>query len=425
MNTLERTSESVSETESDRSPVRVLLVADSYWPVVGGGETHSRMLAERLVDMGAKVTVLTQYRFSESPHYELLDDIPIHRVGHAGFKRFGKYLMVPAMYRWIKQHRHEFDVLYVCGLRILGAPVVHLAGKLNKPVVLRIESCEEMSGNYIHEHLVGWKALARPLAQLAIGWRNRVMLRADAFLAISSVVADEYRACGVPDSKIAKIFNGVDLSVYASGLSNTEKLHMKSQLGLPTDKVLLTYTGKLNKGKGLEYLLEAMRPLRQAHPDIHLVLVGAGAHMFLSLEEYLRSKVAEYGLTDAVTFTGYQTNVVDYLQVSDIFVMPSEMEALCISLIEALAAGLPSVASSVGGIPDVARHEQEALLVPPRDADELASAIERLLTDKLLAQQLRENGRARANEIFGIDVVTEQHLQLFTSLTARQSKGAH
>lgn len=424
MNTVESTSKPVSDTESVRPAVRVLLVADSYWPVVGGGETHSRMLAAKLAELGAQVTVLTQYRFSESPHFELLDDIPIHRVGKAGFKRFGKYLMMPSMFQWIKQHRHEFDVLYVCGLRILGAPVVHLAGKLNKPVVLRIESCEEMSGNYIHEHLVGWKKVARPLAQVAIALRNRIMLRADSFLAISTVVADEYRACGVPDSKIANIFNGVDLSVYDSEVNDSAKQESRKQLGLPTDKILLTYTGKLNKGKGLEYLLDALKILRQSQPQLHLVLVGAGAHMFLSLEEHLRSKVSEYELADSVTFTGYQTNVVDYLQASDIFVMPSEMEALCISLIEALAAGLPSIATDVGGIPDVARHKQEALLVPPRDAQALAGAIEQVLTDKHLARQLSENGRARANEVFGIDVVASQHLELFTSLMAQQSEGA-
>jgi glycosyltransferase involved in cell wall biosynthesis len=135
--------------------------------------------------------------------------------------------------------------------------------------------------------------------------------------------------------------------------------------------------------------------------------------MYLSLEEELKRYVSEHGLSDRVTFTGYQTNVADYLRASDLFVMPSEMEALCISLIEALACGLPSVACHVGGIPDVARHECEALLVKPADADVLADAIERLLDDSAFAESLAEQGKERMAEVFDIRTVAAQHRALF------------
>lgn len=406
---------------SERSSrMKVLLLADSYWPVVGGGETHSRMLADCLTRLGAEVVVLTQQRFSDSPSQEQLDGVTVNRVGLAGHKRFGKYLMIPGMVRWLLKHREEYDVIYVCGLRILGAPAVSVARRLNRKVVLRIESCEEMSGRYIYEHLTGIKSVALPLARVLVKWRNSVMLKADAFLAISSVVAREYRDCGVPEEKIRMIFNGVELSFYESRLTDEEKRVSRTSLGLPVERTLLTYTGKLNKGKGIEYLLQALVELRKTHPHVHVVLVGAGQHMYLSLEDELRAFVESHSLQDLVTFTGYVDNVNDYLQASDIFVMPSEMEALCISLIEALAAGLPSVATAVGGIPDVARNGQEALLVPPRDADALVTAIDQLLTDKPLNQRLANAGRARAHSVFGIDSVAQQHLELFSELVSGQ-----
>ena len=413
------------ETEAERAelaPLRLLLLADSYWPVVGGGETHSRLLASTLAEKGVEVVVLTQQRFKESDKFERLDGVPVHRVGASGFKRFGKYLMIPGMVRWLLAHRDDYDGIYVCGLRLLGFPAVLLGRYLKKPVVLRSESCEELSGAYIDEHLQGGKRLLLPVAKAVVGLRNRVLLSAHSFLSISDAITHEFTDNGVDKSKVTKIYNGIDMSVYGVQRDDIIRQALRESLDLPQDATLLTYTGKLNRGKGLEYLLAAIKELVAQYPSLHLVLVGAGQNMYLSMEQELKEYVKINKLGESVTFTGYTTRVVDYLNASDFFVMPSEMEALCISLIEALACGLPAVATDVGGIPDVARHEKEALLVPPANVAALVEALRRLLGNPALSSDLSDRGQSRMMQLFDIESVADQHITLFSDLfgTSRQ-----
>lgn len=409
----------------DSPPLRVLLLASSYWPIIGGGETHSRLVAKTLARHGVTVSVLTQRRLADSSPREMDGPVPIERVGAPNRDRFGKHLIVPTVIRRLLARRAEYDVIYSCGMRALGAAAV-VAGKLaGKPVVLRSESCEELSGRHMFEHLTGPWRVAGPLLRAAIVGRNLILRRAPSFMAISGTIAKEYRACGVPDAKVSIIYNGIDLSGYRPCASEREKIELRSRLKLPADATLMTYTGKLNRGKGLEHLLEAMRQLAPRRPNLHLVLVGSGAHMATSVEPRLKSFVQQHQLEDRVTFTGYRTDVVDFLQASDLFAMPSEMESLCISLIEALACGLPSVACAVGGIPEVARHDEEALLVPPADPAALAQAIDRLLDDASLRARLVEAGQRRVAECFDIESVAEQHETLFRRLLSARAGSPH
>jgi glycosyltransferase involved in cell wall biosynthesis len=181
--------------------------------------------------------------------------------------------------------------------------------------------------------------------------------------------------------------------------------------------VLTTYTGKLNRGKGLETLLRSWRRIAAEREDAHLVLVGSGGGMYLSCEAELRSYVSEHSLEGRVTFTGYQQNVHEYLQASDIYVMPSESEALSNSLIEGLSCGLPTVASAVGGMLDVVTHERDGLLVPAGDEEELAAALRRLMNDGELSARLGAAARERA-QAFDVQRITTLYEQLFASLAA-------
>ncbi len=402
---------------------RVLLLTDSYWPIVGGGESHSRLLAAQLLTMGVSIRVLTQRRLTDSPATETLDGVRIDRVGYPGYKRFGKYMMMPGMMRWMADHRDQYDVVYCCGLRVLGLPGVLACKALGKQLILRSESCEELSGKHMHEHLHGSRRRALPLVKLAVELRNAVLRHADAFMAISSPIQREYAQCYVPHRKVHKVYNGIDLTIYHDGDARGLKRDLRSKLGLPQDATLITYTGKLNQGKGLMHLLQAMKQLATDRPKLHLVLVGAGANMYLSVEDELRQFVLDHTLAHRVTFTGYQTNVADYLRASDLFVIPSEMEALSISFIEALACGLPSVACNVGGLPEIGRHEREALLVPPADPDALRRAIERLIDDPALAESLAKQGKKRAAQLFDIQTVAAQHVELFKRMRVSGVEG--
>ena len=408
----------MKEAPISRRSVRVCLLTDSFHPVVGGGEGQARLLARTLRERGNYIAVLTQHRFAESPRQEVLDGVDVTRVGTPGLKRWGKYLMIPASVVRLIRTRDRWDVVYVAGLRTLGVVGVAVAMVTGRRCLLRSASCGELSGEYIFEHLGDgpWSSLMRVFVRGFLALRNLVLLRADGFLAMSSAIEEEYLACDVDPDKIARIPNGVDLSRFQPmGPAGREEL--RRSLDLPIEGMFVTYTGKLNRGKGLETLLRSWRRIAEDRKDAHLVLVGSGAGMYLSCEAELRRYVGEHGLEDRVTFTGYKQNVHEYLQASDIYVMPSESEALSNSLIEGLSCGLPTVASAVGGMLDVVTHERNGLLVPPGDDEALAAALRRLMNDPELRVRLAGAARERA-QAFDIQRVASRYERLFGSLAA-------
>lgn len=135
-----------------------------------------------------------------------------------------------------------------------------------------------------------------------------------------------------------------------------------------------------------------------------------------SSETELRDFVANNDLLDRVGFTGYVENVHEYLQASDIFVLPSETEGFGLALIEALACKLPSVATNEGGILDITIDGKNGLLVEPKDPEALYNAIRWLFNNRAAALSFGERGRFTVQERFSIDTIVDRHLMLFHSL---------
>lgn len=396
---------------------RVCLLTPSYHPIVGGGESHARLLSAAMNAAGAEVFVLTEHRLPQTPRAEHFEGVDIYRTGPSNFKRMGKYLMMPSAAWKLFTLRKRYDSIYVCGLRTLGVVGVVMGRLLGKPVVLRSESCTELSGDYA---LQGRTGLSHAIVKAVIATRNAVLRRADRFLAISRVIKDEFLGQGVAEPKISWITNGVDMDRFQPA-SADERDRLRRQLGW-SDQRILIYTGKLNRGKGLELLLRSWKALAADYADAHLVLLGGGANQHLSCEAELRAFVAEHQLEQRVTFTGNVNNVPEYLQAADLFVFPSESEALGLSLVEAMACGLPTVATAVGGILDVIDQENVGLLFPVRDEAAFTAQVRRLLDDPALARRIAQAGQASATKRFCIREIAQQHMALFDRLTPQRSE---
>ncbi len=153
--------------------------------------------------------------------------------------------------------------------------------------------------------------------------------------------------------------------------------------GCPPDALVLGSVGWLTDIKGHEYLIEAVAKLKQDFPSLHLVIIGSGDR-----HEALLQQAELAGLCDAVHLLGHRDDVEVCLAGMDLFVLPSLNEGMGRALIEAMAAGLPVIASRVGGIPAVISHEQTGLLVAPGDAGALAEALRRFLDRPEWAGQL-------------------------------------
>lgn len=391
---------------------RICLLTESFHPRIGGGETHARLLSATLVERGLPVFVLTQRQLRAWPRRDRVDGVPVRRVGPPGFPRLGKFLMMPGALVQLLRRRRDYDVIYVCGLRTLGPVAVVAARLTGARCVVRAESCDELAGAAILA--AARPGLARRVAGTLLGLRNALILRADRFLSISRAITREFLDCGVPPERVVAITNGIDGARFAPAAPG-ERAALRARLGLPAG-FLCVYTGKLNRGKGLELLLRAWQRLAARHRHLHLVLVGSGAGQFLSCEEELRRFVRDHDLAASVTFTGAVGNVEDYLKAADLFVLPSDSESLGIALIEAMACGLPAIATRVGGIPDVVEDGIDGRLIEAGDEAGLAAAIEHLLADPAARAALARAARAKAEAGFSIATVAAAHERLFRAL---------
>ena len=400
--------------ERESPTPRVCLLTETFYPVVGGGETYARVFARALNDLGMGVFIITRRSKRELESHELIDGIEVFRVSPTRGMRLGKYAMLPFVAAGLFRMRGSYDIVYVSNFRILGVLGVVAARVLRKKCVLRGGTCGEISGSYAAGHGV----LSRLAAMLLSGpfaFRRCVLRRADAFVGISSAIVEEFLQCGVPEQKIVLLPSGVDISQFRP-VDGDRKRELRAKLGLPVTGFLVGYSGKLNRGKGLNHLIAAAVELARQHDDIHVVLIGSGSGQFLSCESDLRDMVCKHGIEDKVTFTGYVTNVQEYLCSLDAFAFPTENEALGNALLEAMACGLPAVASRVGGVPDILTDGIDGLLVPPGRPQALVEAICALKADPSMAARLASAARATIESRFSLENLARQHLDFLASI---------
>ena len=204
-----------------------------------------------------------------------------------------------------------------------------------------------------------------------------------------------------PASKYVVVRNGIDADRFAGPRT-------RSFEGAP----VIGAVGRFSEEKGHRYLLEAMARLRETLPEARLVLVGYGA-----LEGDLRSRAAGLGLDGTVTFAG-ERDSSEVLRSFDVFVQPSLYESQGIAILEAMAAGVPVIATEVGGVGDAVRNEVTGLLVPPADPDALASAVVRLAGDRVLSDRLSGEAARAVRERFSIASMLQAYSDLYRTLPA-------
>ena len=206
-------------------------------------------------------------------------------------------------------------------------------------------------------------------------------------------------------SRSITIYNGVDLGSF----SNLDYLRDQARkgLGASDDDVIVFAAGNLTVVKGYEYLIKAIYLLVRKGLSVKCFIAGQG-----ELKSQLELLVRKLGIEKSVSLLGYRSDIPLLLAASDIFCMPSINEALGYSLLEAMAAGIPVVASHVGGIPEVVSNGKEGILIPPRDANSLAEAIKQLVSNRELRTRMGKNGRMRVEKKFTLEKMLSETAQV-------------
>lgn len=199
---------------------------------------------------------------------------------------------------------------------------------------------------------------------------------------------------GVPNNKIVTVYNGIEPFV------NTDSLCL-SNLGVKENVPIIVTASRLTSIKGINYLIDALASLKVRGIKFVYFCIGNGEE-----ENALKAQAKNRGLTEYdVHFMGYQNNVPEWLAICDVFALPSLEEYHSIAILEAMRARKAIVATNIGGNPESLRDERDALMVPSMDAEALANALERVLTQPALRENLAESAHTRFLENFTIDVM--------------------
>jgi len=210
---------------------------------------------------------------------------------------------------------------------------------------------------------------------------------------------------GIARDRITVIHNGVDM-IENRSLEQVRRL--RSEFGFDQDEFVIGIVGSLYPVKGHACLFHALRTVVAHRPNARLLVIGQG-----ELEQTLKQMVSELEIEKAVSFLGLRNDVSRILPLLDLFVLPSLSEGLSIALLEAMSAGIPVVASKVGGNPEVIVSGETGYLIPPQRPEVLASRIIGLMRDPDSARLLGERGRERVDREFSTARMLEQYQDLY------------
>lgn len=384
-------------------PIGVAMILHDFYPSIGGAQTHTLALSRALRARGIDVIAVTRPH-PGTPAYEEVQGIPTYRVGMQGGCAIAGLSYLTAGFALLARERQRYQVLH-CHQMISPMTLALMARALpGKRLV-------------INPHGRGPRGDVAKLTRLRpLTGKLRVAaaLRwGDAFVAIAREIHDELRTMGVQEERIWDIANGVDVERFAPAAPD-ERMDLRRRLGLPDGK-LVVFVGRLTVAKALDVLLNAWAQRDATLADAHLILVGDG-----ELRDDLMRQMHALGMAQSVVFTGSTHDTAAYLRACDAFVLSSRTEGMPVALLEAMACGLPCVATRVGGSVEVLEDGTSGRLVAPEDAAALAKA----LAEALATPAWGIRARRRIQDRYAIDAVAQRYVTLYESLLNGRNAGA-
>jgi glycosyltransferase involved in cell wall biosynthesis len=356
---------------------------------VGGGEQLVRTLSQRLRIPGYRNHVLCFDRI-EAFREEFADA----GVGLTLIRRRQRFFdaeVLRPMVRFVRERR--IRLLHAHDLSALTYALA--AGRLCGARVVMTEHSRHYIDEALKRRVEKWV-----LAMLADRW-----VQVSPELRAASIGKDR-----VPASKIEVIENGVDIARFR----DARPAPIRRDLGIPDATPLLLSVGRLETIKGHRHLIRALAHPRLAETEIGAVLAGDGAD-----RPTLERMAAEAGIADRIHFLGARTDIPELMAACEIFVLPSESEGLPFALLEAMASGLPVVATAVGKIPALLQNGRHGAVAPPRNPEALAGAIAETIRDFPASRERARRARDFVAARYGQTRMLERYGRLYRNMLAR------
>lgn len=358
---------------------RVLILSTAYLPLIGGSELAAHHIARRLDDISWDVVTAA---VPGSPSIERIGAVTVHRVSSA--PRFLLPLQL-AWRAWLLMRRTQYDILHAYQASYAGGAgwLLKTIARVQAPFLVTLQEGKELSQQ-------SWFVRFT---------RRCIVRRANGVTAISSYLAEYARRMGC--RVVTVVPNGVDAAAMSGG----------SQVRNP-DPTVLTVSRLVPKNN-LEGVIHAFVRVRETISQARLLIVGDGP-----LRRSLEALSSALGVRERIEFMGsvpHERLPIVY-SVADVFVRPSHSEGLGNVFLEAMAAGVPVVASPVGGIPDIVEHERTGLLCNPNDPDDIARQIVRAMTDAHLRERVISRASALVVQEYDWSVIAQRMYAVYEGL---------
>jgi glycosyltransferase involved in cell wall biosynthesis len=386
-----------------REPVRVLRVVGRL--NVGGPALHVSYLAAGLDERGYRTTLVAgDLARGEASMEFVARDLGVSTVAVTTIRRepspLRDALATVRLAQLIRRERPHVVHTHTAKAGALGRVATALARLPDRPVVVHTFHGHVLRGYFGPVRSGGFRLLERLLASLS-----------DALVAVSPEVRDDLVALGVaPRSKFAVVRLGIELEQRVAAPKDA-RVEARTLLGVPPERFLVGWLGRMTGVKRTEDVLLALARLRGLGVDAALCMVGDGPD-----REALEEHAHRIGVARHVLMLGYQEDVARWYAAFDAIVLPSGNEGTPVSVIEALAARTPVVATRVGGVPDVVRDGVDGFLVPASDVDAVAERLALLAGDPELRDRMGEAGRARVLARYAVDRLVGDVDRLYRSL---------
>ncbi len=221
------------------------------------------------------------------------------------------------------------------------------------------------------------------------------------------------RVYGIPECTL--IANAVDVQNYSTPTVLREA--WRQQEGFSDADFIFICVASIREAKNHDLLINAFAHVAGEYgSDVHLLLIGDGI-----LRSHIEQRVQELRLENAVHLLGIRKDIPEALNAADVFVLPSNWEGNPLTVMEAMSAGLPVIATNVGGIPDLVVPDQSGILIPPQDQHALQEGMMLLFQERSLGKQMGQTGKAIAQQRFALSYMTEKYEALYLKLTKRQA----
>lgn len=380
--------------------MNILMLCPQFRPLTGGYERAAERLAIALVARGNAVTIITERRESAWPRSEDLQGVKVRRLWCVFRRGLHKITSLFSFSVWLLWHGRSFAVWHVHQYGAHATLAVVLGQLLRRPVVLKLTS----SG------VQGVAAALRGLRwSRAHRWAHRQVA---ACIAVSAETAREARALGIPQARIHAIGNGVDTAILRPAVADVRRqARWQRALG---DGLVALAVGRLAVEKHPLGMLQAWGlALPRLPAGARLIWVGDGP-----LRPAVAACIEQLGLGQSVHLAGHAEDVPAWLATADLFVLSSHNEGMANTLLEAMACGLPSVATAVSGVPQLLGESGAGRVVPIGDLAALADAIVDLAGDAAVRARMGAQARATVEADYAIDVVVQRMLAVYAEVSA-------